>query len=166
MTSSPSHPLILCYDGSPHAKHAIEYAARMFPAGSALVLTVWQPTAMLGSLAWSGAIDRMENFAELDRHVAESAGRLAQEGAALARGAGLVAETLAVEGAGPVWKTIVDIADDRDAAMIVMGSRGHGKLASILLGSVSSAVVHNADQPTLVVHERDLARDPAALAAA
>lgn len=152
MTSSPSQPLMLCYDGSQHAKHAVAYAAGMFPGGHALVVTAWQPTVELGSLAWSGALERMDTFGEMDRAVAENAGRLAADGAELARRAGLVAEPLVVEAVGPVWKTLVDVADRRDAVMIIMGSRGRATLASILLGSVSNAVVHHAGQPTLVVH--------------
>lgn len=166
MTSSPSHPLMLCYDGSPHAKYAIAYAARMFPHGHALVVTVWQPTAALGSLAWSGALERMDTFSEMDRTVAENAMRLSAEGAEIARRAGLVAEPLLVEAVGPVWKTLVDVADRRDAVMIVMGSRGRATLASVLLGSVSNAVVHHADQPTLVVHDREASEGTAAWRAA
>lgn len=155
MTSSSSEPLIVCYDGSPHAKQAVEYAGRMFPGGFALVLTVWQPTAGLGSLAWSGAIDRMDDFAALDRSAADNAGRVAEEGAELARRAGLDAQPLAAETAGPIWKEVVDLADQHDAAMIIVGSRGHSTLASILLGSVSNAVVHHATRATLVVHGQD-----------
>ena len=52
---------------------------------------------------------------------------------------------------GPVWETIVGVADRHDAATIVMGSRGLTGLRSILLGSVSNAVVHHADRPTLII---------------
>lgn len=65
--------------------------------------------------------------------------------------AGFDAEPVAVEAGGPVWKTIVGIADQHRAATIVMGSRGLTGLRAILLGSVSSAVVHHADRPTLVI---------------
>jgi len=44
------------------------------------------------------------------------------------------------------------IADRHDAAAIVMGSRGLTGLTSMLLvGSVSSAVLHHAGRPTLIV---------------
>jgi nucleotide-binding universal stress UspA family protein len=64
-----------------------------------------------------------------------------------------VAAPVAIEAAGPVWKTIVEIADRDDAATIVMGSRGLTGLRAMLLGSVSSAVVHHADRPTLIVRQ-------------
>jgi nucleotide-binding universal stress UspA family protein len=153
MSSSPTHPVILCYDGSPEAARAITYAGEMFRDGPALVVTVWQPGSGLGSLAWSGATDRMENFVTRDRAAAEEAGRLAEEGVRIARRAGMGAKALPIEAAGPVWKTIVEAADEHGAAAVVMGSRGYTPLRAMLLGSVSSAVVHHARQPTLVVHD-------------
>ncbi|HEX6390836.1 MAG TPA: universal stress protein, partial [Solirubrobacteraceae bacterium] len=62
-------------------------------------------------------------------------------------------EPVAVKADGPVWKTILDIAACHDAATIVMGSRGLTGLRSMLLGSVSSAVLHHADRPTLVIRQ-------------
>jgi nucleotide-binding universal stress UspA family protein len=52
---------------------------------------------------------------------------------------------------GNAAEQIVEIARARDAAMIVVGSRGLGAIAGALLGSVSSAVIHRADRPVLVV---------------
>jgi len=94
----------------------------------------------------------MVDFFELDRAAAEDAGAVAHGGVRLAREAGLEAEADTVKAPGPVWKAIVEIADRRHAATIVMGSRGLTGLRSMLLGSVSSAIVHHAHQPTLVVH--------------
>ena len=97
----------------------------------------------------------MVNFPELDRAGAEAGGRVAEEGAQIAREAGLRAESLAVEATPPVWKTIVDTADLNDAAAIVMGSQGLTGLRLMPPGSVSNAVLHHADRPTLVIHRPD-----------
>jgi nucleotide-binding universal stress UspA family protein len=150
-TSSADGPVLLCYDGSEDARHAIRRAGALFPGRRALVATVWQPTAVPSSLGFAGEAAGMVNLVELDRAGAEDGGRLAGEGVRIARDAGLIAEPLALEAAGPVWKTIVDIADREDAATIVMGSRGLAGLKAMLLGSVSSAVLHHADRPTLIV---------------
>jgi nucleotide-binding universal stress UspA family protein len=145
-------PLLICYDGSEDAKHAIESAGALLAARPALVVTVWQPTASLDSVVWSGMMVGADHFVELDRAAAEAGGRVADEGVRIAQRAGLEAEPLAIKASGPVWKTIIEIADRHDAAAIVMGSRGLTGVRSMLLGSVSSAVVHHADRPTLVVH--------------
>lgn len=147
----PTDPLLLCYDGSEDAKQMIVEAAELFPGAGALVLTVWQPVSSLASVSWSGTA-AMPNLSELDQAAAEDGQGRAEEGVELAREAGLQAEPLAVEADGPIWETIVETADRRQAAVIVMGSRGLTGLRSMLLGSVSGTVVQHARRPTLVVH--------------
>ncbi|ALE05633.1 universal stress protein UspA [Arthrobacter sp. ERGS1:01] len=44
------------------------------------------------------------------------------------------------------------IEQSKDAAMLVVGSRGHGGFAGMLLGSVSSACAEQASCPVLVIH--------------
>jgi nucleotide-binding universal stress UspA family protein len=46
---------------------------------------------------------------------------------------------------------VVELARARNATLIVVGSRGLGAVAGALLGSVSSAIIHRADRPVLVV---------------
>jgi nucleotide-binding universal stress UspA family protein len=150
-TSTADGPLILCYDGSEGAADAIRQAGALFTGGRALVLTAWQSVPIPGSLGMGGEAAPMVNNVELDRAAAERGGRLADEGVRIALGAGLQAEPLAVKATGPVWKTIIDIAGRHDAATIVMGSRGVTGIRARLLGSVSNAVVHHADRPTLIV---------------
>jgi nucleotide-binding universal stress UspA family protein len=145
-------PLLVCYDGSDDAKYAIEAAAALFPGRHALVFSGWQRLAGLDSVVWAGEPAGMVNSEELDRASATHGRRLAEHGAHIAQEAGLDAEPLPVEAVGPVWKTIVDAAAAHDASTIVIGSRGLTGLRAMLLGSVSSAVVHHAERPTLVTH--------------
>ena len=95
----------------------------------------------------------MVDYVEFDRAAAEDGDRLAGDGVRIAHDVGLEAKPVAVKATGPVWKTIIEIADRHDAAVIVMGSRGLTGLTSMLLGSVSSAVLHHAARPTLVMHQ-------------
>jgi nucleotide-binding universal stress UspA family protein len=145
----PDAPLILCYDGSEDAKHAIQRGGDLLNRRRALVLTVWLPTGALG--IGLGFTADAASFVEIDRAAAEAGARIAEEGAQIARDAGLDAEPVAVKAGGPIWHTIVETADRCDAAAIVMGSRGLTGLRSMLLGSVSGGVVHHADRPTLVI---------------
>ena len=45
---------------------------------------------------------------------------------------------------------IVDMAEKESASMVVMGTRGLGKIRRTLLGSVSDYVVHHCGCPVLV----------------
>jgi nucleotide-binding universal stress UspA family protein len=84
--------------------------------------------------------------------VRKAAEETAAAGAALARGAGFQAASLAVEGA-PAWKAIADTADERDARLIVFGSHGRNGLAGRLAGSVAGAVAAHSPRSVLVVHQ-------------
>jgi nucleotide-binding universal stress UspA family protein len=145
-------PLLLCFDGSERAARAIERAGALFAGRDAIVVNVWQPPS-LGSHAWPGVTANMVEFFKFDRASAEVGRRVADEGVRIAEEAGLQATPLAVEADGPIWLTILEIADRHDAATIVMGSRGIPRLRSTLLGSVSNAVVHHTDRPTLIFRQ-------------
>jgi nucleotide-binding universal stress UspA family protein len=150
-TSSAYGPLLLCYDGSADAAHAIKHAGALFKGRTAVVVTVWQSIAGFASIAWLGDSAGTVDVAELDQEAAENGARVAAEGVGIAQKAGLTAESLPIKAAGPVWKTILELADRQDAGAIVMGSRGLTGLRSMLLGSVSSAVAEHADRPTLII---------------
>ena len=62
-----------------------------------------------------------------------------------------VKETHLLEGSAA--EEIVELAEEIGAGLIVMGSRGHGRLRRTLLGSVSDAVVRHAHCPVTVVRE-------------
>ena len=150
-STSPTDPTIICYDGSEHAKRAIEQAAELFPGEHTLVLTIWQPMSSLGNNFGWPSMTAGIHLAELNRSAEEHAIRIAEEGVEMARQLGLDAEQLAVQATGSVSETVVETADEYRAGIVIVGSRGLTGLRSIL-GSVSSAVVDHARQPTLVIH--------------
>ena len=74
----------------------------------------------------------------------------ARVGAERARNAGFVAEARA-EVEAPTWEGIVDVADEIDAAVIVIGSRGLNGPRELFEGSVSREVAAHAGRPVLIV---------------
>lgn len=107
----------------------------------------------LSGRALAGApIDELRAFsADYEQLFADGAASVVEEGVALAREAGLNASGETIESGGGAWRALAEAATDRGAAVIVAGSRGRGGLASTILGSVSSGLVHNAETPALIV---------------
>jgi nucleotide-binding universal stress UspA family protein len=147
-------PALLCFDGSPDARRAIDEAGLLLAPRPAIVLTVWEAARDLTKLDPVGdAVGRLSGiYAELDEIGLQAARDMVQHGAQLARDAGFEPRTR-VE-CGPVWRTLVSIAADEDAAVIVVGARGLSRTAAVL-GSVSARVSRQAGRPVLVVPPRD-----------
>ena len=50
-----------------------------------------------------------------------------------------------------VWQAVLAVADEHDASLVVVGSRGRSAIRSAVLGSVSYGIVHHSTRPVLVV---------------
>jgi nucleotide-binding universal stress UspA family protein len=79
----------------------------------------------------------------------ELATRRLEEASALAAGDGLEVEAVIVEQAPA--HALVELADERDARVIVVGTRGEGPLRGALLGSTPHKLLQLSDRPVLVV---------------
>ena len=158
-------PAIIGYDGSDTARAAIEAAPGVIGTRTVLIAHAYgtppagaaEPSA---AAAAAGAGIAATGFAaEPPAEVIEAAERAAQEcaeeGAELARRQGLDPHPLATRLAGSVAETLVALAREWDAAVVVVGTRGRGRLASAVLGSASSELVSAAACPVLVVPPPD-----------
>ena len=65
--------------------------------------------------------------------------------------AGGVQKPEGVLASGDPAKAVCDLARSRSAGLVVIGSRGRGKLGSLLLGSVSHNVLERCECPCLIV---------------
>ena len=50
-----------------------------------------------------------------------------------------------------VAETLARLADERDAAAVVVGTRGLGRVKSAMLGSTSRGLMHHTRRPVVVV---------------
>jgi nucleotide-binding universal stress UspA family protein len=140
-------PILICYDGSDDAQRAIDAAADLLGPRRAVVLDVGPPLTAAESLVATAPVTPGAAFEELNK---DDARQRARAGAELARRAGFVAEARAGL-AAPTWEGIVDAADEIDAAVIVLGSRGLKGAREVFEGSVSHDVAEHAGRPVLIV---------------
>jgi nucleotide-binding universal stress UspA family protein len=148
--------ILLAVDGSVSSDRATELATSLaLPAGSTIrVIAVQQPFANALALSWAAAGDA---GASTDSEEAQEARHLRE---VIARSeTALRAEGRKVEGflvRGRAASAIVDEASGLDADLVVMGSRGHGTIATMVLGSTAAEVVDHAPCPVLVARRAEL----------
>jgi nucleotide-binding universal stress UspA family protein len=140
-------PILICYDGSADSDRAIEAAAVLLGPRRAVVVCVEPTLTAAESVAAVSAVVPGNAFEDLNT---DSAMEKARAGAIRAREAGFEAEPRAELGE-PVWESIVDVADEIDASVIVLGSRGLKGISEEFKGSVSHDVAEHAGRPVLVV---------------
>ena len=144
--------ILIAYDGSDDAKAAIEQAGHLMPGQPAVVVTVWEPyIQILTRYPAPGALIAGDDSGEIDDASRKAAEERADEGAGLARRHGLEASARAITRHDSVAETLLSEADRSNASAIVSGSRGLGGLGSLLLGSVSHALLQRADRAVIIV---------------
>ena len=121
-------PVLIAYDGSEISRSAVRHAAELFAGRPTVVATVWEPglAAMpmgLPDTMGVGALPPDPDTVEaVDRSQHEHASTVAAEGAEFARSVGLAAEPQAVPDVVDVADTLIDIARERGAAVVVVGA--------------------------------------------
>jgi hypothetical protein len=132
-------PILICYDGSDGAKHAIEAAAGLLGGHPAVVLAVGPPLTPEESYAALGPMT--PSFQELNEQQALDR---AKEGADLAQSAGFAAEARA-DVAAPTWEGVVQAVDAAYEARRVSRQTEPASSRTIAIGSS-----HQALTPTCV----------------
>jgi nucleotide-binding universal stress UspA family protein len=142
--------MLIAYDGSANADHAIQVAAGLFGAGTAELIHAWEPvsSAAVRSAIYAVTFD---DSPELLRRERQQAAAVAERGLKRCREAGFKVTGGAISGSGPLWAVILERAEAIEPRSIVMGTRGLSGLRSTLAGSVSRSVTSHSRFPVLTV---------------
>jgi nucleotide-binding universal stress UspA family protein len=140
-------PILICYNGSVDSDRAIDAAAALLGPRRAVVVDIGPTLTAAEGIAAVSAVVPGNAFENLN---SDSALEKARAGAIRAREAGFKAEARA-ELEEPFRQGIVDVADEIDAAVIVLGSRGLKGVREQFAGSVSHEVAEHAGRPVLIV---------------
>jgi nucleotide-binding universal stress UspA family protein len=130
--------IVVGYDGSEHGQRALDRAAGMIGEGDQLVVVV---------AGESHARTGITEGAHLDPSIAQHQHEAVDKAREILSERGIDAEI--VEAQGDPGNAIVEAAKGAD--LIVVGTRGLNPMQRILLGSVSSKVVHRAESDVLVI---------------
>lgn len=141
--------ILVPVDGSEGAMKALQLAAKLQKVCNAemLILTVYRHHSLLEA---SMSMVRPEEPETMDDMLRDYAKQVAEKAKESVQESGNKKVRAFVK-MGPPARTIVRFAEERDADLIVLGSRGLGDIEGYLLGSVSHKVTSLADCPVMVV---------------
>lgn len=139
------YTMLVAVDGSEHSENAVRHALDMVRRiqDARILLVNVQPPAMSGEV--SNLLTAEEVLAQ---HTAAGKAVLEAAEAILGR-SGVAYETEIV--IGRPAESIVEAAQRRGCDAIVLGASSHGRVRSLVLGSVASKVAHIAEVPVTVV---------------
>jgi nucleotide-binding universal stress UspA family protein len=133
--------IVLAVDGSEQSRKAVPLAADLAKKSDAevIVVHVREHVVDLGGVWEQESRSRAAAIVDAACKELEAAGVTARAD---------VRRSLA--GSGRIAQEIIEAADEEDADLIVMGSRGVSDLRGLLLGSVAHKVLQLSSQPVLV----------------
>jgi nucleotide-binding universal stress UspA family protein len=141
--------ILVATDGSVAADRTVDYAAQLAKSNAADLLIV----NVIGGYGLPGKVFRAFTSAQqtwLEELLASISAEPLTKARDRAWGAG--AATIQLESrTGDVAQTIIEIAQEKEADLIVVGKRGAGLVAGLLLGSVSQKLVSLSPLPVTVV---------------
>jgi nucleotide-binding universal stress UspA family protein len=144
--------VLVAYDGSPEAELALAHAVAIAQASRArlALVTVVPPPPLLSWQVPGGMKGVHESEqAELELRLRAAADKVPDD---------LSLTTRLLD--GDPARELLQAAREGEHDVIVMGSRGRGRVTAAVLGSVSNHVMHEADVPVIVIHRPSGDDDP------
>lgn len=140
------HKVLLPFDGSESAKHAVQYlvdASRSHGSLEVHVLNVQPPTVLHGDYFSPEMLNRIR--ADALKHSADVNAQAMQ----MLSTAGI--QCAPHEAVGEIVAEIRNAVTTLACDTVVMGTRGMSSFSNLVLGSVASRVVHDVSVPVLLV---------------
>ena len=140
--------ILVAYDGSPHSKEALNWAIDLSLMSQAQIMAV---KVFEGNQLFMAAETGGNRFLEALEEMRREDARLMEEAAAIgeSRGVKVTGEILQ----GNIAAEIIAFATRNHIDLIVTGTKGHGALAELLMGSVTRNLISLAHVPVLVVKD-------------
>ena len=137
--------ILLAVDGSPYTQKMLDYLAThaewLAPVHQYTVLTVQPHLPPRAAKALGKAL--------VDDYHAEEAQKVLEPVQAFL--AAHQMQAVAESQVGPIAQTIAERADDGGYDLLIMGTRGHGALAKLVMGSVATQVLAQSKVPVLLI---------------
>lgn len=137
--------ILLAVDGSAYTKKMLAYLA----ANEYLQGTVHQYTVITVQAALPARARAAVGKEVVNQYYADEADKVLNPVCKYLERHGVIPVRVAKVGA--VGETIAKFADGEKFDMLVMGSRGHGALATLVMGSITTQVLANSSVPVLIV---------------
>ena len=147
--------ILVAFDGSPHSKQALDWAIELsqLARGTVIVAYVSEPVHFTAMYGGEGGSDLgktkivQEMLAEMeakDKRMIEEAKVYCEN-----RAVNVKVELLH----GNIAQSIINYAKEQQADLIIAGTKGHGALEELLMGSVTRNLVSLSHTPVLVVKD-------------
>lgn len=141
--------ILVAYDGSPHSKSALNWAidlSILSNKAEVVAVKVFDGTQVFMVAESGGArfIEALDEMRKEDQRLMDEVFAVGQQ-----RGVNVKGEVLQ----GNIAGEIISYAKENNFDLIVAGTKGHGVLAELLLGSVTSNLISLSRIPVLVVKE-------------
>jgi nucleotide-binding universal stress UspA family protein len=150
LTRSVHRGILVGVDGSALSKVAVRWAAReavMRNVALAIVHVLPIPLEGWTAVGYMPATEVGPGQDKKGQQIIDDATRIVEDATKDSGPVHIDAEMFF----SPTVPTLVELT--KDAQMIVVGCRGHGALRRVLLGSISTALVHHAHCPVAVIHD-------------
>lgn len=138
--------ILIPYDGSKSAHRALEYVLKMAKSHNSYDITILTVACSDFALARGVVFNPNELVSSCQAHFNMSL----EKAKAMFEAEGVNVNTL-LTGGDPVG-IIIDLVNNKGFEKVVMGTRGLSNFSGMLLGSVSSKVLHNVRVPVTLIH--------------